>query len=242
MRKIKRMKKLINILLLLALLMPESAFSGELFKINYQRKLQFSFQVGDKASFDLINKFGDVSLQQWEENKISVRVTITVKASSKEQAKGIAEGIKIERNQNGNNVSVKTIYNNTRSSSSFWDLFFGGNTNENKKIKIDYKIYLPKSLGTLDIQNKYGGITGNQIPGNVRMQLSYGHFHLNGIKKQLSFRLKYSEGSLTDIKNATLESAYTDLHIDRIQNMVLQYKYGDIKINRIAKASIKGSY
>lgn len=236
------MKKIRNLLVWACLLIPMVTLAGKESRINYEKKLNFSFNVNNNAHFQLTNKYGDITFYSWDKNVISATVTITVKADNQEDAKRIANGIQIEKSQSGNNVSLTTNYSSGGSSTSFWNLFFGGGMSSQKNISIDYKVYLPRSLGVLNVVNKYGDISGNQVPGAVNVTLHYGHIHLSDIQRSLNLEVKYGEGSITDVTGANIQSAYTDFHLDKIKRLNMHYEYGDLKIGSLGSARFDGSY
>src|SRR5699024_1021071 len=129
-----------NLLVWACLLIPMVTLAGKESRINYEKKLNFSFNVNNNAHFQLTNKYGDITFYSWDKNVISATVTITVKADNQEDAKRIANGIQIEKSQSGNNVSLTTNYSSGGSSTSFWNLFFGGGMSSQKNISIDYKV------------------------------------------------------------------------------------------------------
>ena len=230
------MKKLI---LLMSLLLP--TLVGARGKVNYEKKEVVTFTVSDNATLNLSNTYGDVQLYHWDKNVIQATVTIEVRAGTDEQAREVADHIQIQRSKNGNTVSIQTLYD-PDNNSSFWKMFFGSSSNSRKDVHIDYKVYLPASLGKLNLRNRYGNVSGNQIPGNVNMELHYANFHLSGIQRALSLQVKYGDGSLTDIAQVNAVADYSDLRLDKIKNMNLQYSYGDLSIGNLGSLVVKGKY
>lgn len=236
------MKRIFFLLVGLLILQSGTILAGGLHKISYTRTLNFSFKVDKNAQFNLSNEYGDIHLYRWDKNVISVTVAISVKADNEDAAQRIANGIQIKKSQNGNRVYLKTDYSNKGNANSFWNLFFGGGLTTKKSISIDYKVYLPSSLGTLNVQNKYGAVEGKKIPGVSHFKLSYCQFHLSDIYKPLYLDAKYGEGSLTEVNNATIEAAYTDFYLDKIRQLKMHYEYGDVNIDQAGSVLLDGSY
>lgn len=211
-------------------------------KTAYERNITFSFQVNNQAALQLENKYGNVTFYRWDKNQIQANITITVKAESEEQARKIAGEIAIEKSQSGNTVSLHTNYNVSNASSSFWNLFFNSGSVGRKNIRIDYKVYVPASLGKLTVQNKYGDVAGNHIPGDVEVVLHYGNFHLSDLPGHLKLDVDYGDGSLIDIASGTVHADYTDFHIDKVQNLQIRYKYSDLTIGQAGNVVLNGSY
>ncbi len=236
------MKKILHITGILLLILPFwGPVKGDSFRLTYKRNINLSFQVKDHAAFNLENKYGNIHFYQWDKNQIKATITITVKAGNDEEAKKIADGITIEKNQGGNRVSLRTDYSPS-GSSSVWSMLFGSTSGGKKSVRIDYEVYLPQSLATLSVSNKYGNIAGSRIPGAVNIDLSYGHFSLDNIQKPLNFQVKYGSGSLTNLSDAIIEAAYTDFNMDGIKRLKMHFKYSDLVFGTADNILLDGSY
>lgn len=237
------MKMICKMMAGLFILIPFIALAGNAPKNHYKKTKTLLFTVEDNASLQLSNEYGDITFYRWDKNEISATITITVKADNEDAAKKIAGGIQIEQRADGNSVYIRTNYSKTGDQSgSFWKMFFGGNITSRKSVSIDYKVYVPKSLGKMDIQNKYGDIRGNQLPGKVHIKMSYGNFHLSDIQQPFDLDVRYGDGSITDVANATIDAGYTDFHFDKVKQLKMQYEYGDVKIGSAGIVELNGSY
>ena len=70
MKKVKS-KFLISLILILGI--ASSSFASELHKT-----LQKEFTVSNNSVFVLMNKYGKVDVQNWDQNKVAIEVVITV--------------------------------------------------------------------------------------------------------------------------------------------------------------------
>src|SRR5690625_945248 len=112
------MKRMIQLTGMLLFMLPFAVFAKDnINRVTYKRSLNFSFQVKNGATLELINKYGDIHFYSWDKNQIRSDITIMVKAGDEEEAKKIADAVNIQKDQNGNLVSLHTDYEPSGSSS-----------------------------------------------------------------------------------------------------------------------------
>lgn len=210
--------------------------------VPYERSITRNFKVSAGATVNIDNKYGNVTLHAWAKNEINAVITIKVDGNSPDAAKQLADQVSIRGAQAGNTVSLATEYD-AGSGNSFWKQFFGGGPKTGKKyIHIDYKVYIPQSLADLQITNNYGNVTGDHIPGNMKVNMNYGAFHISNQAGTLSIAANYCQGSLNGIKTGRIQANYTDFSIDKAGDLDIRSNYSDFKIITAGNIHIQGNY
>ena len=63
---------------------------------EYTKTLNHEFDVNESNTLEVHNKFGDINLQNWQQNKVKIDVIITVICDKEERAQKILELINVE--------------------------------------------------------------------------------------------------------------------------------------------------
>ena len=129
------------------------------------RDFQKTLTLGSGQSFRIENKFGEVRLHGESGREVKISATIRVQAGSREEAESYSQKIRIEVEQAGDGVRVRTIY---PSDEQKW-FHFGKNTS----YSVNYDIALP-SDAPLFVKNDFGSVTSNGVHGKSDIDNSHG--------------------------------------------------------------------
>jgi S-adenosylmethionine hydrolase len=242
------MKKQCNLYLILvsSLLLPILLKAGGV-KETFTRKITEEFEITPDGKTSITNQYGNVILNHWEKNTVKLVVHIEVKASNKNAADDLFDGIKIDFNHSPSNVSAITLLQFTNQNryndlfNSLADLLSSKILKTNNEFKINYEVWLPFE-NNVDINLKYGNLTAKSIGGHANIDLKYGNFTLNEVKGNTQLKLGYGKGTMVKIKNLNAEIKYSHLYADEVQKADLITKYSTINILHANKLNISSGY
>lgn len=210
----------------------------------YSRTITKTFQVGNASVLTLDNKYGKLNLTTWDKNEIRAVITITTHAANAEDAQALAEQVHVRAVQSSpGSVSLSTSYEGSSKGGSFWKQFFGGSAaSSSRSVHIDYEVTVPRSLASMNLRNSYGDVGGSDLPGNVSLALSYGHFYLSRIAGKLDLNANYSGGTLTEISGGVITGNYSDFQFDHVKNVKIHSNYSNFKVSRGARIDLHANY
>lgn len=234
----------INILLLFGVTYAR----GEEFSSDKKKEISKSFAIKAKDQLYVDNRYGNITINHWNKNEISILVRIEVKAGSDKRVEEIMERISINIDHSGNTVSAITSLKN---------LNMNGN---NERMNIHYFISMPSTLES-SLTLRYGNIsmpTENQ--GKCNIELKYGNIKAGDFTADLSINGAYSNIELGNLTNAqmniaycgkavfrnaniiNISSKYSNIEAGDINSLQLEKKYGNLTAHNINKASIEMKY
>ncbi len=243
------MKKHYN-LLILFLLIPFLGFSNDDTFITKQKTIKKTYIVNPNAGIDIENKYGNISVSTWDEDKIDLDITIKVNGPNENWVNERLNSIDVNITAlKGMVTAVTTLGNSTFKSKG-----------SNNSFEINYVIKIPKN-GTVKINNKYGNITTLTLEGSTDISCKYGKVTLGKLNNQNNkinieycqnssidyiknglIAARYSGLKINDSGNLNFDTNYTDLVISDAQNIKYECNYGDLKFQKVNSCTGSGNY
>lgn len=217
------------ILLLLLVPLMVTASNKEKYKYTKEKKISREFTVNSNAALGVLNKYGNVYVTTWNENKTVIDVAITVSGNKEDNVTKRINGIDVNFTADKSNVKATTVIGNT-----------SGN---NISIEINYTIKIPRQ-GSIDISNQYGSILLGKINGESKLNCKYGEIkaeELNNSHNNIA--IEYSGPSkIIYLKKGKVVAKYSDLSIGNTEELMLESQYTDVKLNKAGQLNFKASY
>lgn len=243
------MKKHYKIVILF-LLIPFLGFSNDDTFISKQKSIKKTYIVNPNAGIDIDNRYGNISVSTWDEDKIDLDITIKVTGPNEKWVNERLNTIDVGITALKPMVTAITKLGSSSLKSK----------GSNNSFEINYVIKIPKN-GTVKLMNKYGNITILSLEGASDITCKYGKVtagKLNNTKNR--FQIEYCQNSTIDyINNGTIEARYsglkindsgnlnlntnyTDLVVTDGQNIKYHCNYGTLKFQKISSFSGSGNY
>ena len=248
------MLKKIATLLIVLLVFPAVAKSDPIadkWAHEKSKTIKKEFTVNSDALLRVNNKYGNVDVVSWDQNRVEIEVTITVSGNSESKVNERLKQIDVKFNSSSSEVSAKTIIE----SSSGW--FNSGNK---MNYQIDYKVKVPVT-NSVDLTNDYGSILLNEIKGVAKINCDYGKITLGSLYHEdneinidytsnstIEFmntgniNADYSQLTLEKAKSVRLKADYTETNIEHIEDLNFVCDYGKIDIGNANSVDGRGDY
>ncbi|KRD57570.1 hypothetical protein ASE40_14465 [Flavobacterium sp. Root935] len=243
------MKKHYNVLILF-ILIPFLGFSNDDTFITKQKNIKKTYIVNSNAGIDIDNKYGNITVSTWNEDKIDLDITIKVNGPNENWVNERLNSIDVEISALKSLVSAVTNLGNSSLKSK----------GSNNSFEINYVIKIPKN-GSVKLVNKYGNISALSLEANTDINCKYGKVtldKLNGSNNQIeiaycqnssinfiktgSINARYSGLKINDSGNLNLNANYTDVNLNEAQNIKYQCNYGTFKFQKINSLNGSGNY
>ncbi len=216
------------------------------------------YGVTENTKFNLENKFGNVDIKDWDQQKIKIDVLVTVEHSNKTTAEKLLEYINVEFDQKGDEITAKTVFDEKLNRESW------SRGKDGKRFSIDYTVNMPKDLN-LNLSNKYGDAFINELTGEALINIRYGNLKANkimrgNVKPLSKVILKYGNGSVEESDWLSLEvkychkfelnkatalvviSGYSKILVDKASSIVVDSKYDNFTIGEVSNFVAESGY
>jgi hypothetical protein len=230
--------KTIHKLALLLLLIPSVVIANnDLDKKKHEKSksISKSFDVNSDATLKISNKYGDVNVTSWNQNRIEIDVKITVKGNDEDSVEEILDKIQVDFESSSSLVSARTIIGNK--DWGFWK--------KRKRIsyKIDYTVKMP-TTNNVKLDNDYGSIRLDELEGTADISCDYGKIIIGDLKgNDSSISLDYCSSSTIDsMKDGDISIDYSKLTIENATKVDLSMDYSTMKFNTVEDLNFSADY
>jgi len=214
------MKKITYIIIALVIFtqaLPAAAKREQ--KITRDKKIHRQYTVSPTDELLINNVFGDIQVNTWDKDEITVDITITAKAPSDEKAEEILDHVSVEEEKTGHRIKFRSEIQSHYSISN------------NNEVKINYVINMPRK-NAIDLTNKFGNVSLGDYTGNLKLELSFGSFTANNLTgKDKKIKISFGSGSIPYIETGEIKLEHTNMDIDKARDINVECSFGKFSIN-----------
>lgn len=198
---------------------------------EFTKQFRKGWTKSSVTALRIINKFGEVKINDTGGDSVTVKVLITIDNASESKAKDLMNKIQIDIQKSGSHIIAETkIEDDFRSKESF---------------TIDYLVNIPKDR-ELNITNRYGNVIINELDAKGFFDVSYGSMTAGKMKSPAGNPLKiivnYGKADLETINDADMEFKYSKLVADEINHLILDSKYSTVTLHKASSLTLDSKY
>ncbi len=232
------MKNQLHFILALAMLVPMFGFANPIKKTwDYEKTktIKKEFNVNSDALLKINNKYGNLDVVSWTQNRIEIEVTITVKGDNESKVISRLDKIDVNFTNSPSEVSAKTVLEN---SSNKWY-----KSNDKMNYQIDYKVKMPVT-NSADFSNDYGMVSLNEIKGKAKISCDYGKIRIGSLyHADNSINIDYTNDSEIELMNGGVINAdYSKLRVEKAKNINLNADYTDMYFENLEVLNFSCDY
>lgn len=199
-------------------------------KEKFEKKVNKEFETSPTDSFSITHKYGNIKIENWEENRISIEAIIIAEAKNAKEAAEKFDIVEIHMSKKNNVVLVETHYKK-------------GQLNN---LKVDYNIKMPRYLSTM-LNCKFGSAYINELTRLSDISVSYGNLEIKNLRfvnsKPLSkVTLAYSNGTIGEANYLNLEVKYGNLELKKSTALQLTSRFSNIEIGEMHTLVLDSKY
>jgi hypothetical protein len=221
------------------------------------KTIEKEFSVNTDNLVYISNRFGNVDITTWNENRIVFLITITVQGNDSDLIAEKLNDINVVFEQTPNQVSAKTEIRKNKSKSWFSWVF---NNNQSVNYKINYSVKMPVN-NDLTIYNDYGSIYLNEINGKTKINCDYGKIIIGNLNnsdneintdysknstieyiKSGNINIDYSSINVAVSKKITLNADYSNSSFENIEELKYNCNYGRLNVENANFVTGTGDY
>jgi len=206
------------------------------------KEIHEEFTVTRSSSLHIENKYGDVIIKDWDQDKLVFDIQITVEHPDDQETREMLSYLDVLINKEGENIMAQTVISEKIYKTGSWFNISG----EDKKFSIDYIVSMPGYL-SLDLQNKYGSVIIDELNGRVNIEVKYGDLKANKLTRgdeepMNELSLAYSKTKIEESNWVKINSKYSQVDMEKTTALVLMTKYSKIYIDKASSIVAESKY
>lgn len=184
------------------------------------KTIKKEFNVNADANLSIKNKYGNVDVIAWDQNRVEIEVKITVSGNNESKVIERLSKINVNFESSSSAVSAKTILE--KNSNNWYS------SNNKMNYQIDYKVKVPVT-NSVSLNNDYGTISLNEIKGKADINCDYGKILIGSLyHSKNSINMDYSNDSEIELINGgTINSDYSKFRVEKAKKIDLNADYTD---------------
>ncbi len=202
---------------------------------EFEKNISKEFKASTDGEVKIVNRYGAVNIETWNENRVTIDVKITVKANDQERANEIFDRIHVNFENFSGVVSAETEIGSAPSArtTKWWkgNDGCGSCPGDNGNYQIDYEVRMP-AKNNLDLYNKYGNAYLDKLDAKAKIEVKYGNVKVGEMTDELRLTLGYGNGDIGDIEDFELDMKYSKMDINSSDDMQLTTKYSKLDIGK----------
>ena len=222
-------------------------------KYNKEKTINKEFNVDATALLKVSNKYGNVTVSSWDENRVVMEIKIKVSGNNEDKVDKRLQEIDVEFESSSDMVSARTMLAKGKG----WNWNWGRN---NLSVQINYSIKAPVK-NSVHLYNDYGAIILDRIDGHAKIKCDYGRLEIGELRgRNNELRFDYTNKSTIDYMNSgtinadysgfvlrkagdvTLNTDYTDANIGEMANLEYTSDYGSVDVESAQNVAGNGDY
>lgn len=193
-----------------------------------EREVKASYKVASGDQLRLSNKFGEIHIETWDKNEVSVVIKITAWGRNADAAKENLNRIEIKHEKSGNNIIFLTEIEKRKNSSR----------NRKSGFEINYEVKMPKTL-KLDLTNKFGDVYISDHAAKLYVKVQHGEFKAGKLlSENQEINVSFGEVEIEALGSGELKVRHGECTIGKAQNLEVNIQFGAFSINDVNKLEL----
>jgi len=227
------MKLIYKLLVCLCLLYLGKVQAQQVTK-NIQHVQQY--KTAKDASVELVNKYGNIDITNWDKDSVKIIVDISLTAKSEDKLNRLVSYTNIDFVHSGDFVSAKTRLGTSKLSTEISvrvDDSFGASD-----VTVKYTVFMP-SNASLEVTNSFGDIYLHSRKGETEVNLSHGEFRGGKLEEDLKITASYAKVKIKEAVSIDLELKHcSGTHIKKADKISLTSSYSSLTIDEVGQLRI----
>ncbi len=222
------------LLVALVLVIGQSVTAQE----KVSKKITKTYAMTNAGKLHLENKYGNINVNGWDKDEVSVEISIAVNHRKKENAEALLKRIQPIARDSEEFVSLS--YEILEKSSGWFANFFEKANPfdyDRSNIQIDYTIYMPENA-ELKVTNTFGDVLIEDWTGKLKALVEHGDVWLSEDLNKADITLRYGKLRAQNISYGSVDIKNGELDMRDSKSLRLNSNGSDISLDAITSLEI----
>jgi hypothetical protein len=207
-------------------------------KYTKEKTVQKEFTVNSDAALEVLNRYGNISVTTWNENRTVIDIVIRTNGNNESKVQERLDDISIDITGNLSRVTANTNFGKENKGWS-WN----SKSKNNIAVEVNYTIKIPNT-NTVNLTNKYGAINVGDLQGNVVINHKYGQLTIGELQAENnSITMKYVKtASIKYMKSGKINAGYSTFSLDGSERLLLEASYTTSNLGKMGDLTYENKY
>ncbi|MCK5278772.1 MAG: hypothetical protein KAK04_09540, partial [Cyclobacteriaceae bacterium] len=125
------------------------------------KSIDKTFEVSGRLSLEITNKYGNVIIETWPRNEVSLKIEIIAYGKDGSAAEKLMDRVEFDFKHSSDFLEVESVFD--RKKSFFKDLLnavgdYSASLLSKHKLQVNYELNIPETTASITIDNRFGDI------------------------------------------------------------------------------------
>lgn len=205
---------------------------------NVSKKITKTYAMTNAGKLHMENKYGNININGWDKDEVSIEIAITVNHRKKENAQELLKRIQPITKESDNFVSLG--YEIIEKGSGFFaNLFDKANPFDfdRSNIQIDFTVNMPKKA-ELKVTNTFGDVLIEDWSGKLRALVEHGDVWISENLNKADITMRYGKLRVKNISYASVDIKNGEIDMGNSKSLRLHSSGSDIALDVITSLEI----
>jgi hypothetical protein len=197
-----------------------------------------SLPVNKEITLELNNKYGNIHINPWNKDTVSVKVEIEASAPDRDRLHKMLRDVDVDITGTTFIVKVETEF--TESITTLFESFKEMTRKiipYESRIEINYFIEAPEYLD-MKIVNRYGDVYMENNTGKLSLNLSNGSFKANSISETGEIKLVFCDATVNNLAKGNINASFSEVEINESHDLTITSISSKFDLKRTAMINV----
>ncbi|WNJ20657.1 DUF4097 family beta strand repeat-containing protein [Pontibacter sp. G13] len=214
------------------------------------KRIHESFPLHAHGTVTLNGKYGNLHIESWDSDQVEIDVNMEVEGKDPYHVAYLLDHLEISFDHQADRLvmqadlpSIKAWRTSLEGTETVEEIEFakGGPTVKVSKLDISYHIKVPRN-SHLKTDFKYAHLFLESLDGTSDLRVSFGQIQARNLPEEAYVFLRHAKGMFSQVADADIVAAYSDLTVRRAGSINLQSDHSDVRIDNALNLTSESHY
>lgn len=208
------------------------------------KSISKSFETSDRLNLEITNKYGNVIIETWSKNEVSIKIEILSFGKDENSAKKLMDRVEFDFKQSSDYLEIESVFD--RKKSFFKDMMnaigdYSASILSKHKLQVNYELNVPESIASLTIDNRFGDVHIGEIDGRFNITIAHGDLRINNIADHSRLTVNYGKVRIKEANELNLSMKGSELELETARKLKLRSSSSTIFIGEVSILDIEST-
>jgi len=200
------------------------------------KSIDKTFDVSNRLNLEITNKYGNVIIETWSKNEVSLKIEILAYGKDENSAEKLMDRVEFDFKHSDEFLEIESVFD--RKKSFFKDLInavgdYSASLLSKHKLQVNYELTIPESTASITIDNRFGDVHLSDIDGRVNLTIAHGNLRANELKDYARLTMNYGKSKIKNINEVNMSLKGAELELEYVGKLNLNSSSSTIVIGKV---------